>query len=51
MSGFQIPKKCRTSVEPIEKYNAAHIEALLDAAAINVMRPKKSKNHDQRKVA
>jgi hypothetical protein len=35
----------------IEKYYAAHIKTLLDAAAINVMRPIKSKNHDQTKVA
>jgi hypothetical protein len=35
----------------IEKYYAAHIKTLLDAVAINVMRPKKSKNQDQTKVA
>jgi hypothetical protein len=35
----------------IEKYYAAHIRTLLDAAAINVMRPKKSKNQDQTDVA
>jgi hypothetical protein len=29
----------------------AHIPTLLDAAAINVMRPKKSRNQDQTKVA
>ena len=33
------------------KYYAAHIKTLLDAAAIDVMRPKKSKNQDQTKVA
>lgn len=33
------------------KYYAAHIQTLLDAAAVNVMRPKKSKNQDQTKVA
>ena len=38
---YQIAKNCRTSVEMIEKYYAAHIKTLLDAAAINVMRPKK----------
>ena len=48
---YQIAKNCRTSVEMIEKYYAAHIQTLLDAAAINVMRPKKSKNQDQTKVA
>jgi hypothetical protein len=31
----------RTSVEMIEKYYAAHIKTQLDAAAINIMRPKK----------
>jgi len=40
---YQIAKNCRTSVEMIEKYYAAHIKTSLDAAAINVMRPKKSK--------
>ena len=40
---YQIAKNCRTSVEMIEKYYAAHIETSLAAAAINVMRPKKNK--------
>jgi integrase len=48
---YQIAKNCRTSVEMIEKYYAAHIKTLLDAAAINVMRSKKSKNQDQTNVA
>jgi len=38
---YQIAKNCRTSVEMIEKYYAAHIKTSLDAAAINVMRPHK----------
>jgi len=38
---YQIAKNCRTSVEMIEKYYAAHIKTSLDAAAINSMRPKK----------
>jgi integrase len=33
---YQIAKNCRTSVEMIEKYYAAHIKTMLDAAAINV---------------
>jgi integrase len=37
---YQIAKNCRTSVEMIEKYYAAHIKTQLDAAAINIMRPK-----------
>lgn len=41
---YQIAKNCRTSVEMIEKYYAPHIKTSLDAAAINVMRPKKKKN-------
>ena len=40
---YQIAKNCRTSVEMIEKYYAAHIKTSLDAAAINVMRHKKKK--------
>jgi integrase len=40
---YQIAKNCRTSVEMIEKYYAAHIKTSLDAAAINVMRSKKFK--------
>jgi integrase len=37
---YQIAKNCRTSVEMIEKYYAAHIKTNLDAAAINIMRPR-----------
>lgn len=37
---YQIAKNCRTSVEMIQKYYASHIANTLDAAAINVMRPK-----------
>ena len=45
---YQIAKNCRTSVEMIEKYYAAHIKTRLDAAAINIMRPKPKKKepHD-----
>lgn len=35
---YQIAKNCRTSVEMIEKFYAAHIKNTLDAASINVMR-------------
>jgi integrase len=35
---YQIAKNCRTSVEMIEKYYAAHIKTMLDASAINVRR-------------
>ncbi|MGH7243398.1 MAG: tyrosine-type recombinase/integrase [Phycisphaerales bacterium] len=37
---YQIAKNCRTSVEMIETYYASHIKTTLDAAAINVRRPK-----------
>jgi integrase len=37
---YQIAKNCRTSVEMIEKFYAAHIKTTLDAAAINVRRSK-----------
>ena len=40
---YQIAKNCRTSVEMIEKYYASHIKTQLDAAAINIMRPKAKK--------
>ncbi|MBN4060307.1 hypothetical protein JYT11_00495 [Planctomycetaceae bacterium AH-315-I19] len=35
---YQIAKNCRTSVEMIEKYYAAHIKTSIDAAAVNVRR-------------
>ncbi len=37
---YQIAKNCRTSVEMIEKYYASHIKSNLDAAAINVRKPR-----------
>jgi len=40
---YQIAKNCRTSVEMIEKFYAAHIKNVLDAAAINVRRSKAKK--------
>jgi len=39
---YQIAKNCRTSVEMIEKFYASHIKNTLNAAAINVRRPKSS---------
>ena len=41
---YQIAKNCRTSVEMIEKYYASHIKTSLDAAAINVRKPRKPKD-------
>ena len=37
---YQAAKNCRTSVEMIETFYAAHIKDRLDAAAINVRKPK-----------
>ncbi len=37
---YQIAKNCRTSVEMIERFYASHIKNTLDAAAINIRRPK-----------
>ena len=36
----QVANNCRTSVQMIEQFYAAHIKDRLDASAINVMRPK-----------
>ena len=44
---YQIAKNCRTSVEMIEKYYASHIKTNLNAAAINVIRPRKKPHKDQ----
>jgi hypothetical protein len=44
---YQIAKNCRTSVEMIERFYAAHIKNTLDAAAINVMRSKVAKAADK----
>ncbi|HEV7234422.1 MAG TPA: site-specific integrase, partial [Sphingorhabdus sp.] len=45
---YQIAKNCRTSVEMIEKYYAAHIKNMLDASAINVRKPKPLKKAPSR---
>ncbi|WP_245507260.1 hypothetical protein [Rhizobium sp. PP-CC-3G-465] len=39
---YAIAKNCRTSVEMIEKFYAAHIKNTLDASIINVRKPKQS---------
>ena len=36
---YQIAKNCRTSVEMIEKYYAAHLKTTIDASAINIRKP------------
>src|SRR5258708_35316291 len=47
---YQIAKNYRTSVEMIEKFYAAHIKNTLDAAAINVMRPRRPRTANEPKV-
>jgi hypothetical protein len=47
---YQVAKNCRTSVEMIEKYYASHIKNMLDAAAINVRRPKPKKAASRTRV-
>jgi hypothetical protein len=46
---YQIAKNCRTSVEMIEKFYAAHIKSTPDATAINIRKPstKSRKVEDQ----
>lgn len=44
---YQIAKNCRTSVEMIEKYYAALIKDRLDAAAINIRKPKKNTRRNE----
>lgn len=39
---YQVAKNCRTSVEMIETYYAAHIKNVIDASAINVRKPRPS---------
>ena len=38
---YQVAKNCRTSVEMIEKFYAAHIKHMLDASAINVRKARR----------
>jgi hypothetical protein len=44
---YQIAKNCRTSVEMIEKFYAAHIKTTLDASAINVRRATANKKQSR----
>nr|WP_233345977.1 phage integrase SAM-like domain-containing protein [Oceanicaulis alexandrii] len=43
---YQIAKNCRTSVEMIQKYYAAHIADSIDTAAVNVRKPKRKRVKD-----
>jgi integrase len=47
---YQIAKNCRTSVEMVEKYYASHLKNTLDAAAINVRKPRVSKRRLSKKA-
>jgi integrase len=47
---YQIAKNCRTSVEMIEKYYAAHIKNMIDAAAVNVRRGQSNDAPPKRKA-
>jgi hypothetical protein len=46
---YQIAKNCRTSVEMIEEYYASHLKNSLDAAAINIRRPKPKRRKSRNK--
>jgi hypothetical protein len=46
---YQVAKNCRTSVEMIETLYASQIKNTLDAAAINVRRPKSAGRSGQEK--
>ena len=46
---YQIAKNCRTSVEMIETFYASHIKNTLDAAAINVRKPKPTHTSKKRR--
>ena len=48
LEGAEIAKNCRTSVEMIGKYYAAHLKTQL-ATAINIMRARPKKKTDPRK--
>ena len=48
---YQIAKNCRTSVEMIEKFYASHIKNTLDASAINVRKPARSRKAPSAKTA
>ena len=47
---YQVAKNCRTSVEMVEQFYAAHLKNTLDASAINVRKPKKHKKQNKSKL-
>lgn len=46
----QVANNCRTSVQMIEQFYAAHIKDRIDASAINVMRPKAQRKTARRQA-
>jgi hypothetical protein len=48
---YQVAKNCRTSVEMIERFYARHIKNTLDAASINVRRPRPGKKGQRKTLA
>ncbi len=44
---YQVAKNCRTSVEMIEKFYAAHLKNMIDASAVNVMRKRSNDRPSQ----
>lgn len=46
----QVANNCRTSVQMIEQFYAAHIKDRIDASAINVMRPKAQRKAARRQA-
>ena len=47
---YQIAKNCRTSVEMIEKFYAAHIKTALDTRAINIRRTRPRPAEERQKL-
>ena len=47
---YQIAKNCRTSVEMIENFYAAHIKTTLDASAINVKKGNPGRTEKPQKI-
>jgi integrase len=48
---YQVAKNCRTSVEMIEKHYAIHLKDTLDASAINVRKPVRTRKAPSAKGA
>lgn len=44
---YQVANNCRTSVEMIEKFYAAHLNNRVDTAQINILKPKRTRAKPQ----